>query len=142
MKIPYFSSLTGHLQCLCDFDRVPPEWFCPDIYHLCGVFAKICVPSEPLPHRHCTEPSCKSCYSGIISIDGVPIDIIGLRRLRSELAIIPQDPVLFSGNIRFNLDPRSKKSNDEIWKALEMAQIKNFLDEDGLDFEVSEGGGT
>ncbi|CAE7672517.1 ABCC1 [Symbiodinium microadriaticum] len=49
---------------------------------------------------------------------------MGLDRLRSQLTVIPQDPVMFSGSIRFNLDPFHKNSDGEIWEALDRAQLK------------------
>jgi ABC-type multidrug transport system fused ATPase/permease subunit len=48
--------------------------------------------------------------SGSISIDGIDIAQIGLDVLRSRLAIIPQDPIIFSGSVRMNLDPFDKHS--------------------------------
>lgn len=60
-------------------------------------------------------------------IDGVNIAGIGLHALRSRLTIIPQDSVLFSGNLRMNLDPFEKYSDEEIWRALEQANLKDFV---------------
>ncbi|KAJ1988194.1 hypothetical protein H4R33_002526 [Dimargaris cristalligena] len=62
--------------------------------------------------------------SGSITIDGISIRELGLRDLRSRLAIIPQDPVLFEGTIRSNLDPDGSHSDADIWAALERAELK------------------
>ncbi|KAM9296382.1 ATP-binding cassette sub-family C member 3 [Gastrophryne carolinensis] len=79
---------------------------------------------------------------GIISIDGINIAEIGLHDLRSMLTIIPQDPVLFSGTLRMNLDPFDRYSEDELWKALELSNLKKFVSSqpEKLDYECSEGG--
>ncbi|ULT98914.1 hypothetical protein L3Y34_000336 [Caenorhabditis briggsae] len=80
--------------------------------------------------------------SGTIRIDDVAIDTIGLHQLRSKLIIIPQEPVVFSGTLRFNLDPFNQYSDAEIWKCLEICQLKPFAqdDEQCLDRHISEGG--
>ncbi|XP_074596227.1 multidrug resistance-associated protein 1-like [Brevipalpus obovatus] len=64
---------------------------------------------------------------GKIMIDNHDITDIPLNYLRSRLAIIPQDPVLFSGSLRFNLDPFDKYSEAEIWESLGYAHLRNFV---------------
>uniref|UniRef100_A0A4W4HDE0 ABC transporter domain-containing protein n=1 Tax=Electrophorus electricus TaxID=8005 RepID=A0A4W4HDE0_ELEEL len=64
---------------------------------------------------------------GEIYIDGINIAELGLHDLRSRITIIPQDPVLFSGSLRMNLDPFDAYSDEEVWKALELAHLKNFV---------------
>ncbi|KAG8558237.1 hypothetical protein GDO81_016925 [Engystomops pustulosus] len=80
--------------------------------------------------------------SGEIIIDGVNIANIGLHDLRFKITIIPQDPVLFSGSLRMNLDPFEKYSDEEIWTSLELAHLKNFVSglPDKLNHECAEGG--
>lgn len=75
-------------------------------------------------------------------IDGKDIHELGLHNLRSRLTIIPQDPVLFSGNLRMNLDPFDHYTDDEVWNALELSHLKSFVKTlpTGLLHEISEGG--
>uniref|UniRef100_A0A182WGR0 ABC-type glutathione-S-conjugate transporter n=1 Tax=Anopheles minimus TaxID=112268 RepID=A0A182WGR0_9DIPT len=79
---------------------------------------------------------------GSIVIDGQDISQLGLHSLRSRLTIIPQDPVLFSGTLRINLDPFDAHSDEDIWKALEHAHLKSFVKglTAGINHEVTEGG--
>ncbi|XP_059046550.1 multidrug resistance-associated protein 1 isoform X2 [Achroia grisella] len=80
--------------------------------------------------------------SGKILIDGIDISTIGLHQLRSRITIIPQDPVLFSGTLRMNLDPFDVYTDEQLWQSLEHAHLKNFVKglASGLLHEISEGG--
>ncbi|XP_027481055.2 canalicular multispecific organic anion transporter 2 isoform X7 [Zalophus californianus] len=79
---------------------------------------------------------------GEIRIDGVNVADIGLHDLRSQLTIIPQDPILFSASLRMNLDPFGRYSEEDIWRALELSHLHTFVSSQpaGLDFQCSEGG--
>jgi ABC-type multidrug transport system fused ATPase/permease subunit len=66
-------------------------------------------------------------YAPPIEVDGIDVLRIGLRELRSNIGIIPQNPVLFSGTVRSNLDPFEEFSNDEIWSALELCGMKTAV---------------
>ncbi|KAI9222621.1 hypothetical protein BC828DRAFT_365051 [Blastocladiella britannica] len=79
---------------------------------------------------------------GSITLDGVDIAKVGLRQLRSQLCIIPQDPMLFEGTIRDNLDPLNQHDDAALWRALELANMSEYVS--GLDGkllgEVAHGG--
>ena len=79
---------------------------------------------------------------GAITIDGVNSRSIGLHCLRKKMSIIPQDPVLFSGSMRYNLDPFDEYTDSQLWEALEQVQLKSAVQqlEGRLGGEVSEGG--
>ena len=79
---------------------------------------------------------------GQVLIDGVDVGKIGVSTLRSNISIIPQDPILFSNTVRYNLDPFKKATDDEIWNVLEKVQMNDVVAAlpDGIEEQVSEGG--
>ncbi|XP_064460620.1 ATP-binding cassette sub-family C member 5-like [Ornithodoros turicata] len=87
--------------------------------------------------------------SGHIYLDDVDIGTLRLKQLRSSVAVIPQDPVLFQGTVRYNLDPLNKNSDVDLWTALEKAhlkiriqreekQLECVVDKNGENFSVGE----
>ena len=88
--------------------------------------------------------------NGKILIDGLDAGSLGLHQLRGRLTILPQEPVIFSQSLRFNLDPFDEHSDEEVWHSLELVHLKEYFstpDEragkaKGLGFAVTEGGGN
>ncbi|KAK4879973.1 hypothetical protein RN001_008119 [Aquatica leii] len=79
---------------------------------------------------------------GIVLIDGVDTKNISLHKVRSKISIIPQEPILFSGSVRDNLDPFDEFTDEVIWNALEKVELKDTVRNlvSGLTSELFEGG--
>eukprot|EP00036_Acanthoecidae_sp_10tr_P013013 CAMPEP_0206289406 /NCGR_PEP_ID=MMETSP0106_2-20121207/2100_1 /ASSEMBLY_ACC=CAM_ASM_000206 /TAXON_ID=81532 /ORGANISM="Acanthoeca-like sp., Strain 10tr" /LENGTH=498 /DNA_ID=CAMNT_0053719959 /DNA_START=119 /DNA_END=1615 /DNA_ORIENTATION=+ len=86
--------------------------------------------------------------SGCILIDGVDITTVGLQKLRKSIAIIPQDPTLLSGTLRFNIDPWNEQTDELIWRVLDRVRLRQMVQQlgdgngkgTGLNAVVDEGG--
>ena len=79
---------------------------------------------------------------GRILIDGVDIATVPVHSLRRKLCIIPQDPVMFSATVRFNLDPFDEYSDEEVWQVLKAVNMFDHVQSlpEKLDESVAEGG--
>lgn len=85
-----------------------------------------------------------SKVEGVIEIDGINTGTIALEDLRRNISIIPQDPVLFSGTLRRNLDPFNEYSDKFLWEVLEEVELKDAVmaNGNGLDNRVLDRGGN
>lgn len=81
-------------------------------------------------------------YEGQIVVDKLDLKSLGLHDFRSRFSVIPQDPVLFSGSVRQNIDPFEKLSDDEIWRALEQVEMRSTVSNmaTGLNARIVDGG--
>ena len=81
---------------------------------------------------------------GIVIVDGVNLATINLQESRRCISVLSQNPVLFSGPVRKNIDPLRRHEDAELWRILEEVQLKSLVEhlEGHLDYEVSEGGGN
>lgn len=92
-----------------------------------------------LPHVACRL---MDRVSGSVAIDNEDIDKMDLARHRSRLTIIPQDPAIFNGSLRFNLDPEFKYSDYHLWDVLRATDLTDFVKQfpEGLDFQLDSDG--
>merc|ERR1712216_199308 len=77
-------------------------------------------------------------HGGHIEMDGVDISSVPLAELRSSLSIVPQDPILFVGTVRSNLDPEGRHQDEHLWDALASCRMGSAVE--GLDMAVAENG--
>lgn len=66
-------------------------------------------------------------WAGSITLDGVDLLGIGLSDVRQRIAAIPQDPLLFGGSVRYNLDPHGRVDDQQLWWALEQVGMKTCV---------------
>nr|XP_044248878.1 probable multidrug resistance-associated protein lethal(2)03659 [Drosophila takahashii] len=83
-----------------------------------------------------------SYSDGSVLIDSRDTSEMGLHDLRSQISIIPQEPVLFSGTMRYNLDPFDEHSDEKLWSCLEEVNLKDLVADlpSGLQSKINEGG--
>ncbi|XP_050237318.1 putative ABC transporter C family member 15 [Mercurialis annua] len=165
-RVLQYSNLTSEAPLLIEECRPPNNW--PEVGEICFRNLEIRY-AEHLPsvlkNINCTFPGRKKvgvvgrtgsgkstltqaifriieAKEGRIIIDKVDISKIGLHDLRSRLSIIPQDPTMFEGTVRENLDPLGQHSDCEVWEALDKSQLGDLMRSkiDKLDATVIENG--
>lgn len=165
-RVLQYSSITSEAPLVLEESRPPNKW--PEVGVICFKDLQIRY-AEHLPsvlkNINCTFPGRKKVgvvgrtgsgkstliqaifrivepREGSIIIDDVDISKIGLQDLRSRLSIIPQDPTMFEGTVRGNLDPLGQYSDYEIWEALEKCQLGDLVraKDEKLDSPVVENG--
>ncbi|VEL10788.1 unnamed protein product, partial [Protopolystoma xenopodis] len=108
-----------------------------------SLFRLVEAQRDEMPNsNYVQEPLHSSDRSGPIFVDGVDISLLGLHEVRSRFSILPQESTLFSGSLRFNLDPLEEHSDVELWSALDASHLGLWARElsKGLDFECGEAG--
>ncbi|KAA8520374.1 hypothetical protein F0562_014630 [Nyssa sinensis] len=150
-RILQYSNIASEAPLVIEDCRPPNNW--PEIVTICFRNLQVCYP-EHLPsvlkNITCTFPGRKKVgvvgrtgsgkstliqatfrivepREGSIIIDDVDISKLGLHDLRSRLGIIPQDPTMFEGTVRGNLDPLEQYSDNEIWEALDKCQLGDLV---------------
>ncbi|KAL1413949.1 hypothetical protein MTO96_007886 [Rhipicephalus appendiculatus] len=80
--------------------------------------------------------------SGVITIDGIDINTVPLKRLRTAISVIPQDYSMFTGTLRENLDPQGTHTDEVLWRVLRSVHLSDFVEKspEGLSFCVSQKG--
>ncbi|KAK4773815.1 hypothetical protein SAY87_028834 [Trapa incisa] len=165
-RILQFSSIPSEAPLVIDDSRPSPEWPSCGTIELENLHVQY-KPSLPVVLRGitCTFPGKKKVgivgrtgsgkstliqalfrvvepSIGRILIDGVDIVKMGLQDLRSRLSIIPQDPILFQGTVRANLDPLQQHSDPEVWDVLKKCHLEEMVRQDQrlLEAPVAEDG--